>query len=79
MKFYIYLDTVTIPLTISSSGTFAYSTADLPGGCMKFRAKRYESIEFVCTYDKYSVKGLSPSRKSFADVLEMCLSLVGLE
>ena len=79
MKFCIYLDTVTVPLTISSSGTFAYSTVDLSEGRMKFRAKRYESIEFVCTYGKYSVKGLSPSCKSFADVLEMCLSLVGLE
>lgn len=79
MNYYIYLDTGTIPLTISSSGTFAYSTVDLPGGRMKFRAKWYENIEFVCTYGKYSVKGLSVSRNSFTDVLEMCLRLVGLE
>ena len=79
MKYYIYLDTVTIPLTISSNGTFAYSTVDLPEGRMKFRAKKYESIEFVCTYGKYSVKGLSASRNTFTDVLRMCLRLVGLE
>lgn len=79
MKYYIHLDAATIPLTISSSGTFAYSTVDLPGGRMKFRAKRYESIEFVCTYGKCSVKGLSLSRNSFMDVLRMCLRLVGLE
>lgn len=79
MKHYIHLDTVTIPLTISSSGTFAYSTVDLPQGHMKFRAKRYENIEFVCTYGNCSVKGLSLSRNSFTDVLRMCLRLVGLE
>ena len=79
MKYYIYLDTVTIPLTISSNGTFAHSTVDLPEGRMKFRAKKYESIEFVCTYGKCSVKGLSMSRNSFTGVLRMCLRLVGLE
>lgn len=79
MKYYIHLDTATIPLTISSSGTFAYSTVDLPEGCLKFRAKRYENIEFVCTYGKCSVKGLSLSRNEFADVLRMCLRLVGLK
>lgn len=79
MKHYIHLDTATIPLTISSSGTFAYSTVDLPGGCMKFRAKWYENIEFVCTYGKCSVKGLTSSRNSFTDVLRTCLRLVGLK
>lgn len=79
MKYYIHLNAATIPLTISSSGTFAYSTVNLPGGLMKFRAKQYERIEFVCTYGKCSVKGLSLSRNSFADVLRMCLRLVGLE
>lgn len=79
MKHYIHLDTATILLTISSSGTFAYLTVDLPEGCLKFRAKRYENIEFVCTYGNCSVKGLSQSRNSFVDVLRMCLCLVGLK
>lgn len=79
MKHYIHLDTATIPLTISSSGTFAYSTVDLAEGRLKFRAKRYENVEFVLTYGKCSVKGLSPSRNSFVDVLRMCLRLVGLK
>ena len=79
MKYYIYLDTVTIPLTISLNGTFAYSTVDLPEGRMKFRAKQYESIEFVCTYGKHSVKGVATPENSFMDVLRMCLRLVGLE
>lgn len=79
MKYYIYLDDTTIPLTVSSSGTFAYSTVDLPEGRLKFRAKRYENIEFVCTYGKCSVKGLSLSRNSFVDVLRTCLCLVGLK
>lgn len=79
MKHYIYLDTATIPLTISSNGTFAYSTVDLPEGPMKFRAKQYESIEFVCTYGKHSVNGVATSENSFADVLTMCLRLVGLK
>lgn len=79
MKYYIYSNDTTIPLTISSSGTFAYSTVDLPEGRLKFRAKRYENIEFVCTYGKCSVKGLSLSRNSFVDVLRMCLRMVGLK
>lgn len=79
MKYYIHFDSVTIPLTVSSNGIFAYSTVDLPQGQMKFRAKRYENIEFVCTYGNCSVKGLSLSRNSFTDVLRMCLRLVGPE
>lgn len=79
MKYYIYLETSKVPLSVSSNKTFAYSTVDLLKGRMKFRARKYESIEFVCTYGKHSVKGVATPENSFTDVLRMCLRLVGLE
>lgn len=69
----------TVKLNVSSTGNFAYTTTTLNGKGFKFRARRYQSIEFICQYGRYQVTGLTTPENSFMDVMTMCLSLVGLK
>ena len=63
-------------LNVSENGTFAYSTADLPGGLWKFRAKKYESIEYIACYGKHSMRGLVPASNTFSDIMANCLNFM---
>lgn len=79
MQNLISLSVGTVKLNVSSTGNFAYATTTLNGEGFKFRARRYQSIEFICQYDRYQVTGLATPENSFTDVMITCLSLVGLK
>ena len=75
----IYLSSGTVKLNVSSTGNFAYATTVLNDEIFKFRARRYQSVEFICQYGKHQVSGLATPENLFMDVMITCLSLVGLE
>lgn len=79
MQSLISLNAGTVKLNVSATGNFAYATTTLNGEDFKFRARRYQSIEFICLYGKYQVSGLTTSENTFTDVMTTCLSLVGLK
>lgn len=76
MRISFYLDSTIVYLNVSENGTFAYSTADLPGGLWKFRAKKYESIEYIAHYGKHSMRGLVPASNTFSDIMDNCLNFL---
>lgn len=79
MQNLISLNAGTVKLNVSATGNFAYATTTLNGKAFKFRSRRYQSIEFICLYGKYQVRGLTTPENTFMDVMTTCLSLVGLK
>lgn len=78
MQNLIYLNSGIVRLNVSSTGNFAYATTVLNGETFKFRARRYQSIEFICSYGKYQVSGLAEETKTYMEVINSCLDLMGL-
>lgn len=79
MQNLISLNVGTVKLNVSPTGNFAYATTTLNGDGFKFRARRYQSIEFICQYGRHQVTGLATPENTFMNVMITCLSLVGLE
>lgn len=79
MQNLISLNAGTVKLNVSATGNFAYATTTLNDKVLKFRARHYQSIEFICLYGKYQVRGLTTPENTFTDVMTTCLSLVGLK
>lgn len=78
MQNLIYLSGGTVKLNVSSTGNFAYATTVLNGETLKFRARRYQSTAFICSYGKYQVSGLAEETKTYREIINSCLDLMGL-
>lgn len=78
MQNLIYLSSGIVKLNVSSTGNFAYATTALNGEIFKFRARRYQSTEFICSYGKYQVSGLAEETRTYMEIINSCLDLMGL-
>lgn len=78
MQNLIYLSGGIVKLNVSSTGNFAYATTALNGETFKFRARRYQSTAFICSYGKYQVSGLAEETKTYREIINSCLDLMGL-
>lgn len=79
MKIEVELGDYAYDLNISTSGNFAYYTADIDEYQLVFRAKRYNSIAFRAAFGKLCVEGVADASLTFKDVFENCLRMMGFD
>ena len=79
MKIEVEVGDYVYDLNISSSGNFAYYTADIGERQLVFRAKRYVGIAFRAEFGRLHVEGVADASLTFRDVFENCLRVMGFD
>lgn len=64
-------------LNVSSSGNFAYYTANIGKHQLVFRAKHYSGMAFRASFGTLRVEGVAHSSQTFKDIFVHCLEMMG--
>lgn len=78
MKLEVEVGDYIYDLNISSTGNFAYYTANIGKQQLVFRAKRYSATAFRASLGKLRVDGVAHSSQTFKDIFVHCLEMMGL-